>query len=49
MCRWTNGLITLTLDEVREIPLEDVCAELDLGDELLTMVVLTSKERSAET
>lgn len=41
MCRWTNGLITLTLDEVREIPLEDVCSELNLGDELLTMVVLS--------
>lgn len=41
MCRWTNGLITLTLDEVREIPLEDVCDELQIGDDLLTMVVLT--------
>lgn len=41
MCRWTNGLITLTLDEVREIPLEDVCAEFNFGDDLLTMVVLT--------
>jgi chemotaxis protein CheC len=41
MCRWTDGLITLTLDEVREIPLEDVTTELNLGDELLTMVVLT--------
>jgi chemotaxis protein CheC len=41
MCRWTEGLITLTLDEVREIPLENVCAELCLGDELLTMVVLS--------
>ncbi len=41
MCRWTNGLITLTLDEVREIPLEDVCTELNLGDDLLTMVVLS--------
>jgi len=41
MCRWTNGLITLTLDEVREIPLEDVCMEFDFGDDLLTMVVLT--------
>jgi len=40
MCRWTNGLITLTLDEVRETPLEDVCDELNVGDELLTMVVL---------
>ena len=41
MCRWTDGLITLTLDEVREIPLEDVCTELNLGDDLLTMVVLS--------
>lgn len=40
MCRWTNGLITLTLDEVREIPLEDVCTEFDFGNDLLTMVVL---------
>ena len=41
MCRWTSGLITLSLDEVREIPLEDVCMEVDVGDELLTMVVLS--------
>jgi len=41
MCRWTDGLITLTLDEVREIPLEDACIELNLGDDLLTMVVLS--------
>jgi chemotaxis protein CheC len=41
MCRWTDGLITLTLDEVRELPLEDVCAELHLGEDLLTMVVLS--------
>ncbi|MBN2473889.1 MAG: chemotaxis protein [Pirellulales bacterium] len=41
MCRWTDGLITLTLDEVREIELEHVCTELNLGDELLTMVVLS--------
>ncbi len=41
MCRWTSGLITLTLDEVREIPLEDICMEFDFGMELLTMVVLT--------
>ena len=40
MCRWTNSVISLTLDEVCEIPLEDVCGVLDLGDELLTMVVL---------
>ena len=41
MCRWTDGLITMQLDEVREIPLPDVCAEINLGDELLTMVVLS--------
>jgi len=44
MCRWTDGLITLTLDEVREIPLEDVCTELNLDDDLLTMVVLSLAE-----
>ena len=41
MCRWTNGLITMTLDEVRELPLEEVCEEFDFGSELLTMVVLS--------
>ncbi len=41
MCRWTNGLITVTLDQVREIALEEVGEELHVGDELFTMVVLT--------
>jgi chemotaxis protein CheC len=41
MCRWTDGLITLSLDETRELPLENVCTELNLGDDLLTMVVLS--------
>lgn len=41
MCRWTNGLITLSLDEVREIPLEELASTLEIGDERLTMVVLT--------
>jgi len=41
MSRWTNGLISLSLDEVRELPLEEVAAELELHDELLTMVVLS--------
>jgi chemotaxis protein CheC len=41
MCRWTNGLITLSLDEVREIPLEEACEILSAGDELQTMVVLS--------
>ena len=41
MSRWTNGQNTLSLDEVRELPLEDVCGKMDCGQELLTMVVLT--------
>jgi chemotaxis protein CheC len=40
MCRWTNSLVSLTLDEVCEIPLENVCTDLHLGDEPLTMIVL---------
>jgi chemotaxis protein CheC len=40
MSRWTGGLITLSLDEVRELPLDQAASELNLGDELLTMVVL---------
>lgn len=41
MCRWTKGRITLSLDEVRELPLEEVCEELNIADQLLTMVVLS--------
>jgi chemotaxis protein CheC len=41
MCRWTNGCVTLSLDEIRELPLDIACAELLAGDELLTMVVLS--------
>jgi chemotaxis protein CheC len=41
MCRWTDGIITVTLDEVRQIPLEEVSTELAVGDEMLTMVVMT--------
>lgn len=40
MCCWTNSLISLTLDEVCEIPLFDACRDLNLGEELTTMVVL---------
>ena len=40
MCRWTNSLISLTLDEVCEVPMEDACMRLNIGDDLLTMVVL---------
>ena len=41
MCRWTDGLITLTFDEVREIAVEDAFVELKLSDRPSTMVVLT--------
>lgn len=41
MCRWTDGLITLSLDEVRELPLAEATEELGLGEEMLTMVVLS--------
>ncbi len=41
MCRWTDGLITLTFDEVRDIAIEDAFVELNLNDEPSTMVVLT--------
>ncbi len=41
MSRWTRGAITLELDAVHEVPLEQAIDELGLGDELLTMVVLT--------
>ncbi len=40
MSQWTNGRVSLSLDELREAPLEEVSAELDMGDDLLTMVVL---------
>ena len=41
MCRWTDGIITVALDEVRQVALEEVAVELAVGDELLTMVVMT--------
>lgn len=41
MSRWTDGLITLSLDEVRELPLEEVIAEMDLDENVFTMVVLS--------
>ena len=40
MAGWTGGLITLTLDEVCELPLEEVGNEFDFGDDLVTMVVM---------
>ncbi len=46
MRQWTNGAITLTLDEVREVSFEDIPEVVDIGDELLTMVVLTLEGES---
>lgn len=40
MCRWTNGEIQLSLDEVLEVSLDRVTQTLELGDDLLTMVAL---------
>lgn len=40
MCQWTSGRVALSLDEIREAPLEQLAAEIDIGDDLLTMVVL---------
>lgn len=40
MCRWTDGLITLTFDEVRDLALEEVHPALELGDRPQTMIVL---------
>ncbi len=39
MCKWTNGQITLSLDEVYEATIEEMPQEMQVGDELLTMVV----------
>jgi len=39
MSRWTHGQITLSLEEVVEVTLEEVAQEMEVGDELLTMVV----------
>jgi chemotaxis protein CheC len=41
MCRWVGGVITLTLDDVAEVPLEEVLPRLNVGDEMVTAVVLT--------
>jgi len=40
MCRWTDGVISLTLDDICELPLDQVTAELGFSDDLMTMVVL---------
>jgi len=39
MSKWTSGKITLSLEEVCEVTLGEVPQEMDVSDELLTMVV----------
>jgi chemotaxis protein CheC len=41
MCRWVGCAISLTLDEVTEVPLEEVLGKLNVSDEMVTAVVLT--------
>lgn len=40
MSTWTEGRIKMSLERLREIPLEDVAEELGLSDEMSTMIVL---------
>ena len=40
MSAWTNGAVSLALDEVREVAVEEVAEALDLTDELSTLVML---------
>lgn len=40
MSAWTSGQVSLALDEVREVAVEEVAEALDLSDELSTMVML---------
>ncbi|MDX1964935.1 MAG: chemotaxis protein CheC [Pirellulales bacterium] len=40
MCDWTGGRISLSVDEVRRAPLEELAMDLDGQSELMTIVVL---------
>lgn len=40
MCRWTDGVISLSLDDICELPLDQVTLELGFADDFMTMVVL---------
>ncbi len=41
MSRWVGDVIDLTLEEVRAVPLEEVCTTLDLSEKVSILVVLT--------
>lgn len=38
---WTSGAISLSLEEVQELPIEEVSSQLADGDDMLTIIVLT--------
>lgn len=40
MCRWTNGQVRLSLDELREVDLVEACTALGMDDQQRTMVAL---------
>jgi chemotaxis protein CheC len=41
MSRWTGGLISMEVDEVLDIPLDEISQYAQCGEELCTMIVLT--------
>ena len=41
MHRWTSGGVSLSLDRVVEIPVEEIAREFDIANEYMTMVVFT--------
>ncbi|MDA7978635.1 MAG: chemotaxis protein CheC [Pirellulales bacterium] len=38
---WTSGQISLELDDVHELPMEEVTSQLEVGEEMLTIIALT--------
>lgn len=49
MSRWTNGMITMELDDLHETSLEDAASQYELTPDLLTMVVLTLEGENGGT
>jgi chemotaxis protein CheC len=43
MSQWTRGQVTLSLDEFKQINLDELEAHIDIGDELLTMAIIGIK------
>lgn len=41
MHKWSAGRVSLTVDDVCETPLETIQGELQIGDDLMTLIVLT--------